>query len=128
MSCIPPRNHEVNFLADESVDRPIVERLRRHGHHVLFVAEMEPGLPDEAVLKRARDESAVLVTADKDFGELVFRQKLLAHGVMLLRLVGLTSEAKAELVAFQVERRAAEMAEAFTVISPGRIRVRKTRQ
>ncbi len=65
----------MNLLADESVDRQIVERLRQDGHHLLAVAEMAPGVPDDVVLERANQETALLLTADKDFGELVYRQK-----------------------------------------------------
>ena len=65
----------MNFLADESVDRPIVDSLRQRGHDVLYVAEMEPGISDDAVLDLANQEGALLLTADKDFGELVFRQR-----------------------------------------------------
>jgi len=64
----------VNLLADEGVDRQIVARLRRDGHNVRYVAEMSPGIPDEAVLDAANRGEALLLTADKDFGELVFRQ------------------------------------------------------
>ena len=45
----------MNLLADESVDHQIVERLRRDGHEVLYVAEMEPGIPDNVVLERANE-------------------------------------------------------------------------
>ena len=65
----------MNFLADESVDQPIVERLRHDGHGVLAVVEMEPSISDETVLKRANQQLSLLLTADKDFGELVFRQR-----------------------------------------------------
>ena len=65
----------MNLLADEGVDRQIVNRLRREGHDILYIAEMEPGMPDEAVLESANRESRLLLTADKDFGELVFRQR-----------------------------------------------------
>jgi predicted nuclease of predicted toxin-antitoxin system len=63
----------LNFLADESVDGQIVERLRRDGHNVLYVAEMEPGITDDQVLEKANENQALLMTIDKDFGELVFR-------------------------------------------------------
>ena len=43
----------MTFLADESVDRQIVERLRLDGHLVAYVAEMSPGIMDETVLMRA---------------------------------------------------------------------------
>jgi len=64
----------VKFLADEDVDKPIVERLRKDSHIVFYVIEMEPGISDDEVIQRANQESALLLTADKDFGELVFRQ------------------------------------------------------
>jgi len=59
----------VTFLADEGVDRQIVERLRLDGHEVSYVAEMAPGIMDEVVLRESRDSSSVLITADKDFGD-----------------------------------------------------------
>jgi predicted nuclease of predicted toxin-antitoxin system len=66
----------MNFLADESVDQPVVEQLRTDGHYVIAVAEMMPSLPDEAVLTMANQNEALLLMADKDFGELVFRQSV----------------------------------------------------
>jgi predicted nuclease of predicted toxin-antitoxin system len=65
----------VNIVADESVNRQIVERLRLDGHDVLSIAELDPGIDDDSVLHKSREVSAVLVTADKDFGELVFPAK-----------------------------------------------------
>lgn len=48
----------MNFLADESVDRQIVERLRQDGHQVWYVAEMEPGVSDDVVLNLANEKTA----------------------------------------------------------------------
>jgi len=53
----------VNLIADESVDRSIVERLRTDGHDVVYVAESSPGLRDEEVLALAKREDALLLTA-----------------------------------------------------------------
>lgn len=78
----------MNLLADESVDQPVVDRLRAEGHAVLSIAEMEPSISDEAVLTLANQRGAGLLTADKDFGELVFRQGRVSAGVLLLRLAG----------------------------------------
>ncbi|GEM_PF-4210478 len=50
----------MNLLADESADKPIVERLRPDGHDVLYVAEMEPGIADELVLQRANAHQSLL--------------------------------------------------------------------
>jgi len=62
----------MNLVADESVDGPIVERLRQDGHAVFYIAELDPGIDDDAVLDEANRSGALLITSDKDFGELVF--------------------------------------------------------
>jgi hypothetical protein len=65
------------------------------------------------------------VTADKDFGELVFRQGAVHSGVVLLRLAGLTNATKGEIVAEVCRLRGAELIGSFTVISPGQVRIRR---
>ncbi len=115
----------MNFLADESVDRQIVERLRRDRHHVQYVAEMEPGISDDMVLDLASREAALLLTADKDFGEMVFRQHLYTQGVVLIRLAGLSPARKAEVVASVINQHVTELPHTFAVIAPGIFRIRR---
>ena len=115
----------MNLFADESVERPVVDRLRQDSHDVVFVAELAPSITDDDVLQSANDRSAVLVTADKDFGELVFRQGAVHSGVVLLRLTGLANTTKGEIVAEVCRLRAAELVGSFTVISPGQVRIRR---
>ncbi len=114
----------MNFVADENIDRQIVERLREDGHTVIYVAEMDPGIPDEDVIRLADMRSSTLITADKDFGELVFRQALVTHGVVLIRLAGLSQSRKAELLSSAIRERAFEIPNAFSVVTPGTIRIR----
>ena len=85
----------MNFFADESVDHPIVVRLREDGHDVLAVAEITPSIPDETVFNRANQLRDLPLTADKDFGEIVFRQRQVTAGVVLIRLLGLSPGLKA---------------------------------
>jgi predicted nuclease of predicted toxin-antitoxin system len=114
----------VNLLADESVDRQIVARLRQDGHEVLYIAETEPSITDDLVLERANENTALLLTADKDFGELVFRETLLSSGgVVLIRLAGLSASKKAEIVSDAFREKGVEFLRCFSVISPGRVRV-----
>lgn len=115
----------MNLLADESVDRQIVDRLRREGHTVRYVAEMEPGIADDIVLNLANQEADVLLTADKDFGELVFRQGRLMSGILLVRLAGLSPARKAEVVASAVNQHSPELPGAFAVLTPGSFRIRR---
>ena len=116
----------MRFLADERVDGPIVHALRLTGRDVTYVAEMAPGTSDEIVLAAANREGRVLLTSDKDFGELVFRQHLLTPGVVLIRLAGLPSSDKVRLVTEVVRDREAEMPAAFTVIMARSVRIRRS--
>ncbi len=77
------------------------------------------------MLYRANQSGALLVTADRDFGELVFRLGRIHAGVVLIRLAGLSSEAKAETVSRVFATRRDELLSVFSVISPGRVRIRR---
>lgn len=114
----------MNFLADEGVDFPVVQRLRTDGHEVLYVAEMDPGISDEKVLAAANEKNALLLTADKDFGELVYRLGRISAGVVLVRLAGLSPAKKAELVSSAIHNHGGQLAHTFTVITPGMVRIR----
>ena len=73
----------MKWVADENIDRQIVEALRADDHQVFYVLETAPTAADEDVLAMASDESALLLTADKDFGELVYRQGRASAGVVV---------------------------------------------
>ena len=114
----------MNLLADESVDGPVVDRLRQQGHDVIYVAELSPSMADDQVLQYANERNALLVTADKDFGELVFRVGKAHRGVVLLRLAGLPAAVKCETVARVFRDHAAKLVGAFSVVSSGALRIR----
>ena len=115
----------MKIVADENVDKQIVDRLREDGYDVLFVAELDPGIGDEAVLLCSRQTNAILLTADKDFGELVFRQRLIHVGVVLIRLAGIDPDAKAALVAEMFGRHGEQLRAGFAVLSERSLRLRK---
>lgn len=115
----------MKFLADENLDREIVERLRQDGYLVWYVPEMEPGISDDEVLDLANQQEALLLTGDKDFGELVFRMGRISSGVVLIRLSGLSSTSKAEIVSHAINQHGNELQAAFSVITPTAIRIRK---
>lgn len=115
----------MNLVADENIDRQIVDRLRHDGHVVVWVADVAPSIPDEDVLQIAVSSPAVLVTEDKDFGELVYRRGLSHAGVLLIRLEGLDNVTKAEVVSQAVRDNEAELPGAFTVVSPDLVRLRR---
>ena len=114
----------MTFVVDESVDRQIVDCLRADGYEVFYIAEMKPGISDDEVLSLANRKGSLLVTADKDFGELVFRQHRISAGVLLIRLAGLLPAEKAKMVASAIGSHKTSLPNAFTVITPGVIRIR----
>lgn len=115
----------MNLLADESVDRQIVESLRDDGYEVLYIAEVEPSISDDVVFDRANEIDALLVTADKDFGEIVFRDnRLSSGGVVLLRLAGLSAGKKAGIVLTAFHLHNLEFSNHYSVIEPGKVRIR----
>lgn len=114
----------MNLLADESVDRPIVERLRNDQHSVLYIADMKKGIPDDEVLHLANQNNALLVTLDKDFGELVFRKKMISQGVLLVRLAGIANAEKAEIVSTVLKNYNEKLYNNFSVITSKSIRIR----
>lgn len=117
----------MRFVCDEGVDRAIVRRLRGEGHEVLYIAESSPSVTDEEVLREANSRMAVLVTLDKDFGELVFRLGRLTAGILLVRAPELATEERAALVASVVGEHGPELAGAFSVVTATKVRIRKPR-
>ncbi len=76
----------MRILADENVPRTIVDWLRGEGHDVLYAAESRNQTPDADLLTAAEAQGYVILTEDKDFGELVYRDRRNSHGVILLRM------------------------------------------
>jgi predicted nuclease of predicted toxin-antitoxin system len=75
----------MRFLADECCDAGLVDVLRNDGHSVLYAIESLRGVTDDEILTCAFSENRVLLTEDKDFGELVYRLRRPARGIVLLR-------------------------------------------
>lgn len=97
----------MRILADESVE--VVERLRSEGHNVAYVPGASAGIRDDEVLARANAEGRVLLTEDKDFGDLAFFYGNRSSGIVLLRAHEAEVEAKASLVADVLETHDAEL-------------------
>ncbi len=116
----------MRFLADENFPGAGAVALRRLGHDVLWIGEVSRGASDVAVLELAARESWIILTFDKDFGELARKSKLPdACGVILFRIplpapAAAAGEQLAKLVGGRQDR-----AGHFSVIEPGRVRMRR---
>lgn len=122
----------MRFLLDESADARLVPWLRSMGHDVASIAGEHPAsLKDREVLTVALAEERILVTDDRDFGELVFAGGLPHAGVIYLRLGEYADlSRKIERLAFVLEHYESRLGE-FVVVTHRHVRVRqspKTRQ
>lgn len=77
----------MKFLIDECAGRSVAQWLQDQGHDVVLIVDVAPSISDDQVLHKALVENRILVTMDKDFGDLIFRSKQNHCGVILLRLV-----------------------------------------
>ena len=77
----------IKLLADENIPIKAVDALKRKGINIISVTEFSPGLSDRKVLNLANRKERIVVTFDKDFGKLVFKEKLKSKGLVLLRFI-----------------------------------------
>ena len=113
----------MNFVADESCAGPVIRALREAEHDVVAIAEVAKGAADEDVLDRALNEKRVLITEDRDFGELVYAHGQPSAGVILVRFHSQARTIKAATVVAAVAQLGPRLEHAFTVVEPGRVRI-----
>jgi predicted nuclease of predicted toxin-antitoxin system len=115
----------LSFLADESCDFSLIRALRTAAYSVKAIAEISPSLPDEAVLELAVAENRLLITEDKDFGEWVFAHQHAMTGVLLIRYPASMRSSMVVAVIDLIGGHATDLDGSFTVLEPGRARIRK---
>jgi predicted nuclease of predicted toxin-antitoxin system len=115
----------MRFLANENFPAESVARLRKAHHDVISVGETMPGVEDEEVLSLAAREGRVLLTFDRDYGELIYlRGMAVPLGVIYLRFVPLTPSHPAEVVLGLEQVSGLRIENRYTVVEPPRIRQR----
>ena len=115
----------IPLVADESVDFYIVKTLRSRGYEVYSIQESNSGISDVEVLKIATQLNALLLTDDKDFGEIVFKQKHPHAGIFLIRFEAKTRIEKLFEITQAFEKHFSDFPGSFTVISDKQIRIKK---
>ena len=115
----------MKFLANENIPLDSVHALRRAGHHVLGISEEHAGMKDIDVLKRAVKDKSIILTFDRDYGELIFKYpKLIPEGLIYFRFAPATSEAPALVLLKILKQEHIPLLKHFTIIEEGRIRQR----
>jgi predicted nuclease of predicted toxin-antitoxin system len=114
----------MRFLADECCDAALVNSLRADGHDVLYVVETLSGADDDVILARAFSEHRVLLTEDKDFGELVYRLGRPTRGIVLLRFEVGDRALKVPRLQELLVREGNRLPGSFTVLEVDKVRIR----
>jgi predicted nuclease of predicted toxin-antitoxin system len=121
-------NCGVRWLADECVAAALVAQLRAIGHDVSYIAELAPSQSDAAVIALAQRGTRVLLTEDKDFGELIFRHGRAVPGLVLIRI----DPDRASLISRRLEAAIVRFGDRlfgrYTVIEESRFRSRPLRE
>lgn len=116
----------MKFIADESVEFRFVSELRKQEYDIVSVSEEYSGIIDSEVLTMAFNQKRILITNEKDFGDLVYRLKLPHKGIILFRLAEETYLSK--LLKFKqiINKHKSKLPDSFTVVTSKKIRIRKS--
>ncbi len=114
----------MRFLADECCDTELVSILRKEGHDIIHVSEETTGIPDEKILNDAYNDNRILITEDKDFGELVYRLKKPCKGIILIRIDVKDRNQKKSRLKQLLDKYPERLAGYFTVIDVKKYRFR----
>jgi predicted nuclease of predicted toxin-antitoxin system len=117
----------MRFLADECLHVAIVAALRRAGHEVATVQASDAGANDRAVLQRAVQDRAILLTADKDFGRIVIAQGGAASGIVLFRRSARRPDRAAARLLAAIDEHGERLHDLYLVITAERTRARAIR-
>ncbi len=114
----------MQFLANENFPLPSIKLLRKH-HHVISISEESPGINDERVIRLALDQNLIILTFDRDYGEIIFRHQILpAPAVIYFRFKGKNPEAAGHILNLLIESGSFQLENHFTVIEESGIRQR----
>ena len=114
----------MKFAADECCDALLVAGLRSEGHDVWYAMESARGADDQTILSQAVADDRILLTEDKDFGELVVRLGLPAYGIVLLRMNPADSDAKLVRLRAVLQQHASRLRGSIVVVDGSKTRFR----
>lgn len=115
----------MRFLVDESTGPAVADWLHGQGHEVFSVYEMARGMDDDAIVQKAFNESWILITNDKDFGEQVYREQKPHRGIVLLRLEDERAPSKIEVLQHLLDAYADRLPNHFVVVTEKSVRFAK---
>ena len=114
----------LKFVLDVGVGNKVGQHLTHQGYDALLISTINPSMSDSEILAIAENENRMVITMDKDFGELVYHSEKAHAGVLLLRLEDATGEEKVEVMRFIIDNFKDILEHKFCVFKNGRLRIR----
>lgn len=115
----------LRFLVDNSSGRKLANSLKDKNYDVIYAGNVLPEANDEEILKRAEEENRILITNDKDFGELIFRYGKPSSGVVLLRLKIDFPDHRVRVLLSLIDKLHIKLRNKFIVASEDKIRIKE---
>ena len=119
---------ELSFLVDVGVGKGIEKYLRENGYDTKAVRDIDPRMEDEEIIHTAVSENRIVITMDKDFGELVYHSSMKHSGVLLLRLEDAVGFEKLQVVEHIMKNYSDRIKNCFCVFQKNKFRIRKINQ
>ena len=113
----------MRFIVDECTGPKVAEWLNQNGHNVLSLFDDMPGIADTDILRIANVENRIIITNGKDFGEMIFKNGLNHHGIVLLRLESERFQNKIDVIKNLIENHLQDLLNRFTVVTEKNIRI-----
>lgn len=117
------KTKELKFLANVNIEKPIIDFLIEMGFDVKWVTDIDKQMSDTCVFEIANREQRIVLTNDKDFGEIAFLQKKISYGILLLRIKGQSSSEKITVLKNILEKYYDKISNHFTVVTKEKIRI-----
>jgi len=122
------KSSELKFLVDVGVGKKVEQYLKDEGYDTKAVRDIDPQMEDKDIICIAASEDRMVITMDKDFGELVYHSLLQHSGVLLLRLENATALEKLQVVRNILLTYSNQIKNCFCVFQNNKFRIRKIKR
>ncbi len=114
----------LRFLADVNIEKQLIDFLRNSGYNVKCISEIDCQMEDEELLSLSNREKRIILTNDKDFGELIFYQQKATSGIILIRIKGQVVHEKLKMLKELLKNHKEDIKGNLILISKNKIRIR----
>lgn len=115
----------IRLMIDVNLGIGIEDYLKSQGYDVVTVRSINPSMDDEEICRLAKNESRIILTLDKDFGDLVYKNRLKHSGILILRLDDWSLKNKIDILQWILHQHGENLQDSFSIYQKGNLRIRK---